>query len=96
MKFVFRSKLGFLGEKGLMKFHTKKISRHETKESKNVKKSPSGLDVKAKILNLEWIFLLEIHKFKIFHSKIHVADFTFMVCRINENRHTLSAYVFLR
>jgi hypothetical protein len=30
------------------------------------------------------------------HSKIHVADFTFMVRRINENRHTLSAYVFLR
>jgi hypothetical protein len=30
------------------------------------------------------------------HSKIHVADFTFMVRRINENSHTLSAYVFLR
>jgi hypothetical protein len=30
------------------------------------------------------------------HSKIHVADFTFMVRSINENRHTLSAYVFLR
>jgi Reverse transcriptase (RNA-dependent DNA polymerase) len=30
------------------------------------------------------------------HSKIHVADFTFTVRRINENRHTLSAYVFLR
>jgi hypothetical protein len=29
------------------------------------------------------------------HSKIHVADFTFLVRRINVNRHTLSAYVFL-
>jgi hypothetical protein len=30
------------------------------------------------------------------HSKIHVVDFTFMVRRINENSHTLSAYDFLR
>jgi hypothetical protein len=29
------------------------------------------------------------------HSKIHVADFTFLVRRINVNRHTPAAYVFL-
>jgi hypothetical protein len=40
--------------------------------------------------NLPWYLTLPYK-----HSKIHVADFTFMVRRINVNRHTPSAYVFL-
>jgi hypothetical protein len=46
----------------------------------------------------KWSFLKNCHltdcSYSI-HSKKHVADFTFMVRRINVNRHTPSTYVFL-
>jgi hypothetical protein len=42
-----------------------------------------------------WCTCKSVYLLRLIHSKNHIADFTFLVCRINVNRHTPLAYVFL-